>query len=152
MAWRKPTKRDIAAKLTQRELDAFSASPDFMSGADPVSDILELTAETVRGFCRTNRQVKMSPENGTIPEGLMTFAMDMAAFDILKRTALEPNDVRKAAWEKAMELMQSVGKGEYIPESYVSESVGQDETDSNRAMPGFSKVNRRKLLNEYPLI
>lgn len=150
--WRKPEHRDIAAKLAQKELDAFSASPDFNSGADPILDILELTAETVRGFCRTNKQLKMCPTEGTIPEGLMTFAMDLAAFDILKRLRLEVGESRVKAWEKANDILMAVSKGEYIPESYIPDGEEQDDTQSNRAMPGFSKVNRRKLLNEYPMI
>lgn len=148
MAWRKPELRDIAAKLSQRELDAFRKSPDFVSAADPVADLLEMTAETVRGFCRTNKQVKMCPASATIPEGLMTFAMDYAAFDVLKRISLDPNEARKAAWEKALEIFQAVAEGKFIPESYDDES--EDDTQSNKAMPGFG-VQRHKILETFYL-
>jgi len=121
--WRKPTRRDIAAKLTQAELDKFSTSPDFLSGANPVEDVLELTAETVRGFCRTCKQLKMCPEAGTIPEGLMTFAMDYAAFDILKRISHAPNEARTKAWEAAREMFMAVGKGEYIPDPFIEDKA-----------------------------
>lgn len=152
MGWRKPTRRDIAAKLTQAELDKFSASPDFLSGADPVADVLELTAETVRGFCRTNKQLKMCPEAGTVPEGLMTFAMDFAAFDVLKRINHAPNEARTKAWEAAREMFAAVGRGEFIPESYQSEEEA-DDTSANRALPSFSETtNRRKILNSYPML
>lgn len=151
--WRKPTRRDIAAKLTQAELDKFSTSPDFLSGANPVEDVLELTAETVRGFCRTCKQLKMCPEAGTIPEGLMTFAMDYAAFDILKRISHAPNEARTKAWEAAREMFMAVGKGEYIPESYQEGEAVADDTSANRALPSFSETtNRCKLLNSYPMI
>lgn len=147
MAWRKPTLRDIAAKLNQRELDAFRQHPDFNSSADPVLDILEQTAESVRGYCRTNKQVSMSPELGSIPEGLITFAMDFAAFDILKRINVNPNEARKAAWEKAIEVFKDVAEGKFIPESHIEGS--DNDTASNRAQPVFSAMGRRKILNNF---
>lgn len=146
MSWRKPELRDIAAKLNQKELDAFRQHPDFKSAADPVADLLELTAESVRGFCRTNRQLVMSPEQGTIPEGLMAFAMDIAAFDVLTRMNLKVSDDRRAKWEKALEWMEKVAAGSLTPESYVDDSA-VDDTLSNRAFPQFG-TGRFKRLNE----
>lgn len=147
MAWRKPTLRDIAAKLNQRELDAYRQHPDFNTSADPVLDILEQTAESVRGYCRTNKTVKISPELGSIPEGLITFAMDFAAFDILKRINAPIGEPRKVAWEKAIEVFKDVAEGKFIPESYAEGS--DDDTTSNRAQPVFSAMGRRKILNNY---
>lgn len=57
MAWRKLMLRDIAAKLNQRELDAYRQHPDFASAADPVVDLLEMTAESVRGLWPTRRGI-----------------------------------------------------------------------------------------------
>ena len=147
MAWRKPTARDLAAKLNQKELDAFKRHPDYASAADPGMDILELTAESVRGFCRSNKQVKMSPESGSIPEGLMTFAMDFAVYDVLKRINVPVNEARKAAWEKAVEIFNMVAEGKFMPESY--EENSEDDTESNRSRPKFSEIGRVKILNEY---
>lgn len=146
MSWRKPEIRDIAAKLNQKELDAYRQHPDFVSAADPVADLLELTAESVRGFCRTNKQVVMSPEAGTIPEGLMTFAMDIAAYDVLTRINVKVNEDRKAKWEKALEWMEKVSTGALTPESW-SDSTTADDTSSNRATPLFG-AGRFKRLNE----
>lgn len=152
MAWRKPETRDLTAKLNQRELTAFKQHPDFASMADPASDILEQTAEMVRGYCRTNKQVKMSPVLGTIPEGLISPAMDVAVFDVLKRINVNPNEARKAAWEKAIDLFKEVAKGDFIPESWAKDETGEDDASSNRARPKFSNIGRIKILNEYPQI
>lgn len=152
MAWRKPETRDLTAKLNQRELVAFKQHPDFASMADPAADILELTAEMVRGYCRTNKQVKMSPVLGTIPEGLLSAAMDIAVYDVLKRINVQPNEARKAAWEKALELMDRVAKGEFIPESWYESETGETDTASNKALPKFTDTIRYKILNEYPQI
>ena len=152
MAWRKPETRDLTAKLNQRELTAFKQHPDFASMADPAADLLEQTAEMVRGYCRTNKQVRMSPILGTIPEGLMSPAMDIAVFDVLKRINVNPNEARKAAWEKALELLEKVGRGEFIPESWAKEETGEEDASSNRAHPKFSNCARYKILDSYPQI
>lgn len=148
MAWRKPELRDLAAKLNQREIDSFRQHPDFKTMSDPAADILEQTAEFVRGFCRTNRQVTMSPDPGTMPEGLISPAMDYAVYDVLKRINVTPNEARKAAWEKAIDLFEKVARGEYIPESW-SDDEGKGDVSSNRATPDFGKQTRRFILNEY---
>ena len=152
MAWRKPVLRDLTAKLNQREVDLFSAHPDFGSMSNPAADLLEQTAEFVRGFCRTNKQVRMSPEAGTIPEGLISPAMDYAVYDVLKRINVQPNEARKAAWEKATELFKDVGTGAYIPESWSEDETAEGDTQSNKAMPEFSVGPRYKILNMYPMI
>lgn len=144
--WRKPELRDIAAKLNQKELDAYRAHPDFKSVADPVIDLLAMTAEAVRNYCRTNRTVTMSPVPGTIPDGLMTFAMDIAAYDVLTRIAAPVSDARKAKWEKALEWLEKVASGNLTPESYSADGGG-DDTASNRAEPAFCAA-RFKILNE----
>lgn len=146
MSWRKPELRDIAAKLNQKELDMFRQHPDFQTGADPVLDLLEQTAESVRGFCRANRQIALCPRPGTIPEGLMTFAMDFAAFDVLKRINVKPNEARTDAWEKAHDVFAKVAPGEFIPESWSKEST--DDASSNRAVPAFS-TGRRRILDTF---
>lgn len=146
MAWRKPTARDLVAKLNEKELLAFKQHPDFRSLADPASDILEQTAEMVRGFCRSNKQVRMSTEPATIPESLMSAAMDIAAYDVLKRIAVPISEARQRAWEKALELLEKAAQGAFIPESDVE---GESDADSNRARPNFGTKRRRFILNEY---
>ena len=150
MAWRRPETRDLTAKLNQKELTAFQTHPDFSTMANPAEDILEQTAEMVRGYCRSNKQVRMSPLEGSIPEGLISPAMDYAAYDVLKRINVSINEARKAAWEKAIELFEKVARGEYIPESW-SEGGG-DDAASNRATPLFTVNARHKILNMYPQI
>lgn len=143
--------RDIAAKLSQKELDAFRQHPDYGSGADPVADLLGVTAESVRNFCRTNKTVTMCPVAGTIPEGLMSFAMDVAAWDVITRIGanVPGKEERKAKWEKALEWFEKVSRGELTPESWSED--GGDDTASNRALPAFGSP-KVKILNKYPMI
>ena len=148
MAWRKPETRDLTAKLNQRELEAFKIHPDYASMANPASDLLAQTAEFVRGFCRRNRQLAMSPNAGTIPESLMSPAMDIAAFDVLKRINVTVNEARKSAWERAIELLKDVASGAFTPESYDPGGGEEANARNNLALPGFTAEYRNFILNE----
>jgi hypothetical protein len=117
MAWRKPTLADIEAVVSVDELDAYRQSSSF-GGADPVEALLATTAEMVRGYCRANRTVAVSPTAGEIPEGLIAPAMDYAAFDILKRQPVPIGQDRRDARSQAIDLFARVAKGEVSPESH----------------------------------
>lgn len=148
MGWRKPEQRDLAAKLNQKELESFKLHPEYESSADPAEDILAQTAEFVRGACRTNKQVRLSPEYRSIPESLISPAMDLAVFDVLKRINVVPNEARKSAWEKAHELFERVASGAFIPESWVEDGEPDEELKNNKANPRFLPRMRRFILNE----
>ena len=137
MAWRKPTERDLAATLSQEEIDKFRRSfPD----GDPVGDILLRTAELVRGHCRSNRSLMVSPEAGTLPESLISPAMDYAAFDILKRMPLKINDERRMAREAAEALFGKVADGKVTPED-------AEDGSGTRAGPSFADPHPPRLLD-----
>ncbi len=142
MAWRTPTLQDIAATLSQKELEAYRTSPDFASGADPVEDLLKRTAAMVRGYVRKNKQVRMSAASYDIPESLISPAMDYAAFDVLKRMPVEIKEPRKDARQQALDLFKAVANGEVTPESF-----DESEDESHLAGPEFGEP-RKKLLNE----
>lgn len=148
MGWRKPEQRDLAAKLNQKELQSFKLHPEYDSSADPAGDILTQTAEFVRGACRTNKQVRLAPEVHSIPESLISPAMDLAVFDVLKRINVVPNEARCSAWEKAHELFERVASGAFIPESWVEDGEPDEELKNNKANPRFLPRMRRFILNE----
>lgn len=148
MGWRKPIQRDLAAKLNQKELASFKLHPEYESSADPAEDILAQTAEFVRGACRTNKQVRLSPEEHSIPESLISSAMDLAVFDVLKRINVVPNEARRSAWDKAHELFERVASGNFIPESWSEDSKDEDTMRNNKASPRFLPRLRRFCLNE----
>ena len=147
MGWRRPEKRDLVAKLNQKELASFMQHPEYATSADPADDILSQTAEFVRGACRTNRQVRLSPEEKSIPESLISPAMDLAMFDVLKRINVIPNEARKSAWEKAHDLFEKVANGSFIPESWVEDGEAEP-VRNNMARPTFLPRMRSFVLNE----
>lgn len=116
MAWRIPTEADLTATLSAREIEAFKRSSDF-GGDDPVTTLITRTAEFIRGFLRTGG-INMDPTPATIPEGLISPAMDYAAYDVLKRMPLEIGRDRTDARRAAKDLFDAIAARKYQPEGY----------------------------------
>lgn len=133
MAWRTPTIRDIAATLSQKELDTYRQSPEFQTGTDPVADLLRRTAAFVRNKIRRNGQVKMSPAADEIPESLISPAMDYAAYDILKRQPVKLTEERQKARDQAIAEFDKIARREATPEDY-----NESEGGIGKAKPKFA--------------
>ena len=71
----------------------------------------------VRGYIATNGKVRRMGPSGTLPESLISPAMDYAAADVLKRINVPLNDDRRKARERAEDLFKDVAAGKYTPES-----------------------------------
>lgn len=114
--WRTVDENDLAATISQGEIDAFrkDAPPN---GSDPVARLLTRTAQMVRGYIATNGKVRRMGPSGTLPESLISPAMDYAAADVLKRLAVPLNDDRRKARERAENLFERVAAGKFTPES-----------------------------------
>ena len=145
MAWRKPTFQDIAAKLSQHEIDEYRISAGFVDGKtpDPIPDLLALTADRVRGYCRQNVAIRLSPNEHEIPSDLVSCAMDICAFDILKRMPMDVKDPRRIAYEQALQLLEKVAAGQYLPEPY-----GSTDEENDRVLPLYGYSFRPTLLSE----
>ena len=127
MGWRPVDEGDLAATLSQQEIDAYRRSAS-LDGSDPVARLLARTAALVRGYVATNGKVARMGPPGTLPESLVSPAMDYAAADVLKRVNVPMNEDRRKARERAEELFRDVAAGKYTPES--------DETDGTEATDG----------------
>ena len=116
MAWRKPTEDDIVATLSREELEAFKTDAGLTS--DPVELLCRRAAALVRDYLRTNGNVRMSPNEGEIPESCISPAMDYLAFDVLKRFGVSITQERKDARAAALAYFEKIAEGRLIPESY----------------------------------
>jgi len=115
--WRSITLDDIAATVSQAELETYRRSePD--SGKDPIVILLNGTAALVRAYCRSNSSIVLSPRANEIPDSLITLACDYAAFDILKRHPTKMTDARRTARKDAIDQLKSIAAGELTPESF----------------------------------
>ena len=135
-AWRAPTETDLAAALSQREIDAFRQSPSATGAEDPVRAILAQSAGEVRAACRSNGRCRMGPE-GTVPPSLMRAAVAIAAFDALKRLPVPVGEDRRQAKDDALALLDKVAAGRITPES-----AGADDASANAAGPAWDESAR----------
>lgn len=142
MAWRAPTVNDLVATLSQGEVTAFDQSVPAGGSVTPSADLVARTAAFVRGFIRRNRRVRLGP-SGTLPEGLISPAMDYAAFDVLKRLPVEVGAARVKAREEALLLFEDVAADKVTPESYIDEEDGAIE----EAFPAFSAPPPVRVVN-----
>ena len=117
MAWTKPTEQNLAGTLSQREIDAFRASPAASMAADPVADTIAAAVDLARGYCRSNGNLRLGPA-GTIPRSLLSPVLDIAAFNILKRLPVPVNEDRRKANEEAMRILRDVAEGRTTPEGH----------------------------------
>ena len=114
--WRAVDENDLAATISQGEIDAFRQDAS-LDGSDPVARLLARTVAMVRGYIATNGKVRRMGHSGTLPESLISPAMDYVAADVLKRIDVPLNDDRRKARERAEDLFKDVAAGKYTPES-----------------------------------
>ena len=122
--WRRVDESDLAASISQGEIDAFRQDAS-LDGSDPVARLLSRTVAMVRGYIATNGKVRRMGPSGTLPESLISPAMDYAAADVLKRMNIPLNEDRRKARERAEELFKEVAAGRFTPES-----DGADDAES----------------------
>ena len=139
MAWRKPTQDDLTARLSQDELDAFAASAGFSS--DVVDGVLAQSAAFARDAIRSGGRCRLSPVDGTIPEGLFRPVLAIAILDLLNRLSIAPTDARRDAAKAAEDYLKDIAAGRIVPEDYTAD----DAVESKGAGPLADDGPRRTL-------
>lgn len=113
MAWRRPTENDLASALSAAETGAFQQS------AGKVRPVDRQIAEAVafaRGCIRSGGRCRMDADEATLPESLVSPAMDLVRFRFLSRLNLAVNASRTKLYEDARKLFEAIARGEYVPE------------------------------------
>jgi len=145
MAWRKLDLADVAAHLSQEEMDGYRQYGDFRTNEDPIVVLCKEVAAFCRMKLRKNFFVKLSPNVDELPPELISPACDIVAFKILKRMPVETTEARKLAYTSAIELLNEIQEDKIRPESYKEEtddSSADDEEEDLRNEP-FMVVNMR---------
>ena len=131
--WRTVDETDLAATVSQGEIDAFRADGP-TDGSDPVARLLQSTVDTVRGYISCNGAVRMGP-SGTIPRGLVIPAMDYAMGKVLNRIGVPLTEDRRKALEAATALFEKISQGAITPESYTEDgTVDEDKRPATSPM------------------
>ena len=121
MAWRKPTRDDLTARLSAEEMDAFSASSGF--SPDVADGVLAQAAAFARDAVRSGGRARLSPEDGSIPDGLFRPVLAIAVLDLLNRFSIPPTDARRDAAKSAEAYLAKVAAGEVVPEGYAEDDA-----------------------------
>ena len=121
MAWREVDESDLAAVISQREIDAFRRDGS-IDGSDPVPKLIGDNVAEARDAIATNGNVRLAP-GSTLPAGCIPAAMEIAAYRLLKRISVNPNEARTAAFREAKEFFEKIADGKRTCESY-----GADDT------------------------
>ena len=120
--WRTLTRDDLVSKQSEQEANAFSKKAWTI---DPIPPILTMTADFVRDACRSNGNVRLSPEPHSIPGGTITKALDYAIYDLLKRIGVPIGKDREKAREKVEIYFDDIAKGKINPESFGTSDTAQ---------------------------
>jgi hypothetical protein len=121
MAWRKPTRDDLTARHSAEEMDAFSSSSGF--SPDVADGVLAQAAAFARDAVRSGGRARLSPEDGSIPDGLFRPVLAIAVLDLLNRFSIPPTDARRDAAKAAESYLAEIAAGKIVPESYAAEDA-----------------------------
>lgn len=139
MAWRKPTQEDLVARLSQTEISAFTRASTFET--DAADGVLAQTAAFARDAIRSGGRCRLSPVDGTIPEGLFRPVLAIAVVDLLNRFSIAPTDARREAAKAAEDYLKDIAAGRIVPEDYAAD----DAVESKGAGPLADDGPRRTL-------
>ena len=121
MAWRKPTRDDLTARLSAEETDAFSSSSGF--SPDVADGVVAQAAAFARDAVRSGGRARLSPEDGSIPDGLFRPVLAIAVLDLLNRFSIQPSDARRDAAKAAEAYLAEIASGKIVPESYAADDA-----------------------------
>jgi hypothetical protein len=139
--WRKLTEDDLVATLSRREVDGYK--DDFE--IDAVAVLLADTTAWARGYIRSNGEVRMDPDETTLPASCVSPAMDYAALKVLKRLNIEPKEVRKTAYKEAIAFFREVAERKIHPENF--DEASADAEKMLATAPAFSAPTPKRLLD-----
>ena len=125
MAWIIPTENDLLTTLSETELATYRAAALAGGQADPVAPTLAQVVDLVRGYVGAYRSNTLG-DAGTIPQKLLAPLIDLVAVRLPQRVGVPPKDVRKAAGDQAIRLLEQVAAGVFNieePDSFTLETT-----------------------------
>lgn len=137
--WRKVKKDDLYATLSEKEVRVFGQNENADESA--IDQQIALTVSAVRGYIRSGRKCRMPDDEELLPDMLISPAMDLAAYNLLKRYNRPPNDARTKSCDHARSLFEKVATGMIVPEDY-GETPSDIAPATSLARPSFRRKKR----------
>lgn len=138
MSWRALTEADVLTKLSSPELEAFRATAIADGQADPITAAIASVTDLVRGYVASNSKNTVDSETDTIPDRLISAAVDILVVDIPARAAglqIDSEDARAKAKAQAIRLLEQVAADKFS----ITDPVSGSESSSG----GATVVNAR---------
>jgi hypothetical protein len=110
MAWIAPVESDVLTVLSEIELATYRAAATASGQADPVAPTLAQVVDMVRGYVGAYKPNTLGLP-GTIPQKLLSTALDLMAVRLPQRVGVSPKDVRQMAASRAVRLLEQVAAG-----------------------------------------
>jgi hypothetical protein len=115
MAWRLITEADLRTRISGTEIEALRAAHLADGQEDPLPATILQIANVVRRACESSGSITLGPD-GTIPEDLLSEALDLIVRELMKRPGYIGEDpvtkIRMEAAAAATKLLQRVAAGE----------------------------------------
>src|SRR5271154_252490 len=125
MAWITPAESDVLTALSETELATYRAAATASGQADPLAPTLAQVVDLVRGYVGAYKPNTLGLP-GTIPQKLLAPALDLIAVRLPQRVGVPPKEVRKAAADQAVRLLEQVAAGVFNieePDSATTETT-----------------------------
>jgi len=113
MAWRVPTQSDLETRLSTKEITAYANTVTY---GDAVGELINQTADEVRGYIAANRAAVLADEAHSLPPMLIGPCLDIVVVNLLKVINLNVNETRQNACESARALLEKIAEGKITPE------------------------------------
>lgn len=115
MSWRAITEADVVNRMGGPELEGLRAAALADGQSDPVAATIALIVSKVRRACISNGNITMGAA-GTIPEDLLTEALDLIVWEIMKRPGAailddKGSNARHDAVNKADKVLHELSVG-----------------------------------------
>ncbi len=110
MAWIIPAESDVLTAFSETELATYRAAAIANGQVDPVAPTLAQVVDLVRGYVGAYKPNTLGLP-GTIPQKLLAPALDLVAVRLPQRVGVPPKEVRKAAADQAVRLLEQVAAG-----------------------------------------
>jgi len=114
MSWRVPTQSDLETRLSTKEITAYSNTVTY---GDAVGELINQTADEVRGYVAANRNAVLCDTPHSLPPMLIGPCMDIVIVNLLKVVNLNVNETRQNAAESARQLLEKIAEGKITPEA-----------------------------------
>jgi len=108
MPWRAILESDVLTVINSEKLEGIRAAALADGQPDPVQPTIDQVTDQVRGYVATHNTLGL---DGTIPESLIAYALDIIAVRIPMRVDEDPSEGRARLMKDAIRYLERISDG-----------------------------------------